>query len=90
MNTQTQRARKPVESYCQIGRHGVVNHWVGACAVCDRTFCTQHQGNPQTGAGLYVACPEHVEEVEAMNRAWVARLVRLGLLSFDEEEEEAQ
>jgi hypothetical protein len=35
-----------------------------------------------------VACSEHAEEVEAMNRAWMARLVRLGLLSFDEEEEE--
>jgi hypothetical protein len=65
-----------ITSYCDIGQHVLINTWVGACVVCDRRVCHCHQGNPDALAGDYVACPDHVEEVEAMNRVHWERLRR--------------
>ena len=39
---------EPVINHCEVGDHDVVDEWVSECAVCGRTNCHRHQGNPDT------------------------------------------
>jgi hypothetical protein len=55
--------------HCEVGDHDVNNGTLGArCAHCNRVLCFDHQGNPDTLPGNYVACVDHVTVVEEMQR----------------------
>ncbi len=55
------------KGFCQIGNHAMPDDtYPSSCYICSRKFCYKHQGNHPTG-GEYVSCPDHVEQVNAVN-----------------------
>jgi hypothetical protein len=64
---------KEIHHYCEVGQHDVGDGYLMQCVICERAFCYEHQGNPNTLAGFYVGCLEHGEQAEALNRARIAR-----------------
>ncbi len=61
------------QPYCQVGEHPMsLGQWVYACHVCGVTFCYDHKVSDRP-AGEYVACPDHVEEADAISKDLLRR-----------------
>ncbi len=58
-----------MKGFCQIGNHAANRSHLSSCYICHRTFCLQHKGNNPL-VGDYLSCPDHVEQVKALNEKW--------------------
>ena len=48
--------------YCEVGQHQTTGD-IFRCAICKKSCCIQHMGNPNALPGDKIACPDHIAEV---------------------------